>query len=150
MKKALYAAGIAAVLCAAAGTVAAQGYPTRPIRVIVPYPPGEAADVIARLIGPSMGERLGQQVVVDNRAGASGQIGLDLLKKAPNDGYTIGVGQGGNLAVAPHTYKKLPYDPLKDFDGIALNATNYLALVANPGVPFKSPAEMVAYAKAHP
>ena len=82
-----------------------------------------------------MAERMGQQIVIDNRAGASGQIGLELLKNATPDGYTIGVGQGGTLVVAPHTYKKLPYDPLKDFTAVALNATNYLAVVANPNVP---------------
>jgi tripartite-type tricarboxylate transporter receptor subunit TctC len=135
---------------AIAGSAAAQSYPTKPVRVIVPYPPGEAADVIARLITPVMSERMGQQFVVENRAGASGQIGLALLKDAPKDGYTIGVGQGGNLVVAPHTYKKLPYDPLRDFAGLALNATNYLAVVANPKVPFKNAAEMIAWAKANP
>jgi tripartite-type tricarboxylate transporter receptor subunit TctC len=93
---------------------------------------------------------MGQPVIVENRAGASGQIGLEVLKNAAADGYTIGVGQGGNLVVAPHTYKKLPYDPLKDFVAVAILATNYLAVVANPGVPFKSAAEMVAWAKANP
>jgi tripartite-type tricarboxylate transporter receptor subunit TctC len=88
--------------------------------------------------------------VVENRPGASGQLGMGLLKDAPADGYTIGVGQGGNLVVAPHTYKKIPYDPLKDFAPVALLATNYLAVVANPNVPFQSAAEMVAWAKANP
>jgi tripartite-type tricarboxylate transporter receptor subunit TctC len=129
---------------------AAQSYPAKPVRVIIPYPPGEAPDIIARLISPIMSERMGQQFVVENRAGASGQIGMQLLKDAPNDGYTIGVGQGGNLVVAPHTYKKLPYDPLKDFVPVALNATNYLAVVANPNQSFKNTAEMVAWAKANP
>lgn len=128
----------------------AQNYPSRPIRVIVPFPPGDAADIMARLIGPKVSERLGQQMVVENRPGASGQIGMAILKDAPADGYTIGVGQGGNLVVAPHTYKKIPYDPLKDFAPIALLATNYLAVVANPDVPFRSAAEMVAWAKANP
>jgi tripartite-type tricarboxylate transporter receptor subunit TctC len=136
--------------CVVACVATAQSYPTKPIRVIVPYPPGEAADIIARLISPVMTERLGQQVVVENRAGASGQIGLAVLKDANPDGYTIGVGQGGNMVVAPHTYKKIPYDPLKDFAAVALNATNYLAVVANPNVPFKNAAEMIAWAKANP
>jgi tripartite-type tricarboxylate transporter receptor subunit TctC len=138
------------VACGYAGAATAQSYPAKPIRVIVPYPPGEAADTIARLLSPVMAERMGQQVVVDNRAGASGQIGLELLKKATPDGYTIGVGQGGNLVVAPHTYKKVPYDPLKDFAAVALNATNYLAVVANPNAPFKNAAEMIAWAKKNP
>jgi tripartite-type tricarboxylate transporter receptor subunit TctC len=128
----------------------AQSYPSRPIKVIVPFPPGDAADILSRLIGPKVSERMGQPVIVENRAGASGQIGLEVLKNAAADGYTIGVGQGGNLVVAPHTYKKLPYDPLKDFVAVALLATNYLAVVANPGVPFKTAAELVAWAKANP
>ena len=133
-----------------AGAATAQSYPVKPIRVIVPYPPGEAADTIARLLGPVMAERMGQQIVVDNRAGASGQIGLEVLKNATPDGYTIGVGQGGNLVVAPHTYRKVPYDPIKDFAAVALNATNYLAVVANPNAPFKNAAEMIAWAKQNP
>src|SRR5689334_48342 len=98
-----------------AAAVFGQSYPLRPIRVIVPYPPGDAADILSRLIGPKVAERLGQQMVVENRPGASGQIGLEILKNSAPDGYTLGIGQGGNLVVAPHTYKKLPYDPLKDF-----------------------------------
>jgi len=132
------------------GASAAQSYPTKVVRIIVPFPPGEAADIIARLVAPALSERMGQQFVVDNRPGASGQLGLTLLKQATPDGYIIGMGQGGNLSVAPHTYAKLPYDPLKDFSGIALAATNYLAVVANPSVPFKTTSEMIAWAKANP
>ncbi len=128
----------------------AQPYPSRPLKVIIPYPPGDAADIMARLIGPKVSDRLGQPVVIENRPGASGQIGMEVLKNTPADGYTIGVGQGGNLVVAPHTYKKIPYDPLNDFVPVALLATNYLAVVANPNVPFQSAAEMVAWAKANP
>jgi tripartite-type tricarboxylate transporter receptor subunit TctC len=134
-----------------AGHAAAQSnYPEKPIRVIVPFPPGGPNDIIPRLIGPKMTERMGQQVVVENRPGASGQIGLQLLKNATPDGYTIGMGQSGILSVAPHTYKKLPYDPLKDFAPVALNVTNYAAVVANPTAPFKTAAEMIAWAKANP
>jgi len=132
------------------GAFAADPYPNKAVRIIVPFPPGEAADIIARLVSPVLTERLGQQFVVDNRPGASGQLGLTLLKQATPDGYTIGMGQGGNLSVAPHTYAKLPYDPLKDFSGLALAATNYLAVVAGPSAPFKTPTEMIAWAKAHP
>jgi tripartite-type tricarboxylate transporter receptor subunit TctC len=144
MKKLLW------LLLLSAGLAQAQPYPSRPIKVIVPFPPGDAADIMARLIGPKVSERLGQPMVVENRPGASGQLGMGLLKDAPADGYTIGVGQGGNLVVAPHTYRKIPYDPLKDFAPVALLATNYLAVVANPNVPFQSAAEMVAWAKANP
>jgi tripartite-type tricarboxylate transporter receptor subunit TctC len=131
-------------------TQADAQYPNRPIKVIVPYPPGDAADILARLIGPKVQERTGQAMVVENRPGASGQLGMGVLKEAANDGYTIGVGQGGNLVVAPHTYKKIPYDPLKDFVPVAILATNYLAVIATPSVPFKDAAEMVAWAKANP
>ncbi len=128
----------------------AQSYPSRPVRIIVPFPPGEAADIIARLWSPVLSQRLGQQFIVDNRPGASGQLGMGALKNATPDGYTIGMGQGGNMSVAPHTYKKLPYDAIKDFAPIALSATNYLAVVAHPGVPFKNAAEMIDWAKANP
>jgi tripartite-type tricarboxylate transporter receptor subunit TctC len=141
---------LAAFTLGFASAALAQSYPSRPVKVIVPFPPGDAADILPRLIGPKVSERLGQPFVVENRAGASGQIGLEVLKNAAADGYTIGVGQGGNLVVAPHTYKKLPYDPLKDFVAVALLATNYLAVVANPGVPFKTAAELVTWAKANP
>lgn len=146
----LYALALVVGTFACPGLSEAQKYPTRPVRIIIPFPPGEAADIIARLIQPVISERMGQQFVVENRPGASGQIGLTLLKSATPDGYTIGVGQGGNLVVAPHTYKKLAYDPVKDFAAIALNATNYLAVVANPGVPFKDARTMIAWAKANP
>ena len=128
----------------------AQSYPVRSVRIIVPFPPGEAADIIARLVSPVLSQQMGQQFVVDNRPGASGQLGLHLVKQAAPDGYTIGMGQGGNLSVQPHTYAKLPYDALKDFSGLALAATNYLAVVAHPGVPFKTASEMIAWAKKNP
>jgi tripartite-type tricarboxylate transporter receptor subunit TctC len=130
--------------------VFAQAYPSKPVRVIVPYPPGNAADFLPRLIGPKVSERVGQPFVVDNRAGASGQLGMELLAKSPADGYTLGVGQGGNLAVAPHTHKKVPYDALKDFVPVALLATNYLGLVSNLDTPFKTFKEMIDWAKANP
>jgi len=150
MKSRTFALLLALVALAAPLGARAQSYPSKPIRMIVPYPPGNAADILPRLIGPKVSERLGQQIVVENRAGASGQIGLELLTHAAADGYTLGVGQGGNLAVAPHTYKKIPYDPLKDFVPVVLLATNYLGLVANLDAPFKSVREMIDWAKAHP
>jgi tripartite-type tricarboxylate transporter receptor subunit TctC len=141
---------LAAFALAFVSAALAQSYPSRPVKVIVPFPPGDAADILSRLIGPKMTERMGQQVVVENRAGASGQIGMEILARSAPDGYTIGVGQGGNLVVAPHTYKKIPYDPLRDFVPVAIIATNYLAVVANPDVPFKTAAEMIVWAKANP
>ncbi len=141
--------GLIALIFAAA-QVWAQPYPARPIRIIVPFPPGNTMDIMSRLIGPKMTERLGQQILVENRPGASGMLGLDLVAKAPGDGYTVGAGQGGNMVVLPHTSRNIPYDPLKDFAPIAVSTTNYLAIVANPDAPFKDIAGMIAYAKANP
>src|SRR5216683_5379116 len=128
----------------------AQNYPSKPIRIVIPFPPGNTTDIMSRLIAPKMAERLGQQVIVENRPGASGMLGLDYVAKSPADGYTIACVQGGNMVVLPHTSKSIPYDPLKDFAPIAVSITNYLAIVANPNVPFKTIGEMVAYAKANP
>ena len=134
------------VACGAYG----QPYPSKPVRIIVPFPPGNTTDIMSRLIAPKMAEQLGQQVIVENRPGASGMIGLDYAAKSPADGYTIACVQGGNMVVLPHTSKSIPYDPLRDFAPIAVSTTNYLAIVANPNVPFKTIGEMVAYAKANP
>jgi tripartite-type tricarboxylate transporter receptor subunit TctC len=128
----------------------AQSYPTKPIRLIVPFPPAETMDVMSRLIAPKLGERLGQPVVIENRPGASGMLGLDLVAKAAPDGYTIGAGQGGNMVILPHTSRNIPYHVLQDFAPIALSTTNYLAIVGALNAPFKTIGEMVAYAKANP
>jgi tripartite-type tricarboxylate transporter receptor subunit TctC len=128
----------------------AQSYPAKPIRLIVPFPPAETMDVMSRLIGPKLSERLGQPVVIENRPGASGMLGLDLVAKAAPDGYTIGAGQGGNMVILPHTSRNIPYNVLKDFVPVALSTTNYLAIVGALNAPFKNIGEMVAYAKANP
>jgi tripartite-type tricarboxylate transporter receptor subunit TctC len=141
------------VLAAAAlpaGGAYAQAYPTRPIRVIVPAAPGDSCDVLARLIGQKVGERLGQQLAVDNRVGAGGQLGLSLIAKAPPDGYTIGCGQGGNMVIVPIARKKVAYDSLKDFVPIMLPVTNFLGLVVHPTVPFKNVKDLVTYGRANP
>jgi tripartite-type tricarboxylate transporter receptor subunit TctC len=150
--KAKLIAGLAAAfaLLSPLTSVQAQGYPNKPIKIIVPYTPGDGPDVIARLVGSKISERLGQPVVIDNKAGASGQIGLDLTAKSPPDGYTLGVALVTNLALAPSAYKSIPYDTLKDFAPVALGAINYLALVARPDAPFKNVAEMIQWAKANP
>ena len=140
---------IAIALALTAGAHAQQ-FPTRPIRIIVPFPPGDSLDIMSRLIQPKILERLGQTIVVDNRPGAAGQLGLDLGARAAPDGYTLIGGQGGNMVVQPHTYKKLPYDPLKDFTPVALSTRNYLVLIVSPSAPFKSVKDMVAYARANP
>lgn len=139
------------VACACVtGPALAQKYPTKSIRVIVPQAPGDPCDTFGRLLGQHMSERLGQPLVVDNRPGASGTIGLALAAQAPADGYTFACGQGGNLSVIPHTMKNVPYDAMKDFQPVALIATNYLALVVSPTTPFKNVAEFVKYLKANP
>jgi tripartite-type tricarboxylate transporter receptor subunit TctC len=145
-------AHLAVLMIAAAASAAAfaQTYPVRPIRVIVPQTPGDPCDTFARLIGGKVAEKLGQPFVVDNRPGAGGTIGLALAARAAPDGYTIACGQGGNMSVAPHTMKNVPYDALKDFAPVALVATNYLALVVNPNRPYKTVAEFVQYLKANP
>jgi tripartite-type tricarboxylate transporter receptor subunit TctC len=128
----------------------AQSYPNKPVRIIIPFPPGNTTDIMSRLIAPRMSERLGQQVIVENRPGASGMLGLDYVAKAAPDGYTIGCVQGGNMVVLPHTSRNIPYHPLKDFTPVAVSTTNYLGIVANVNAPFKTIGEMVAYAKANP
>jgi tripartite-type tricarboxylate transporter receptor subunit TctC len=133
-----------------AGGAFAQAYPAKPVRVIVPAAPGDSCDVLSRLIGQKVGERLGQQLTVDNRVGAGGQLGLQLIAQAKPDGYTIGCGQGGNMVVVPITHKKVAYDTLKDFVPIQIPVTNFLALVVHPTVPFKNVKDLVAYGKANP
>ncbi len=142
---------VLALCCGLALSAAhAQSYPNKPIRLIVPFPPGGGNDVIARVIAQKLTERLGQQVVVDNRAGANGIVGLQALMQSPPDGYTLAVGAAGPLAVNPSLYDKLPYDPLKDFAPIT-NMVNYLLLlVVHPSVPAKTTQDLVNLAKAKP
>ena len=130
--------------------VQAQNYPNKPIRLIVPFPPGGGNDVIARLIAQKLSDRFGQQVVVDNKAGANGIVGLQALMQSPADGYTLAVAAAGPMAVNPSLYDKLPYDPTKDFSPIT-NLVNYpLLLVVHPSVPVKTTLDLVNLAKAKP
>ncbi|HEY4375372.1 MAG TPA: tripartite tricarboxylate transporter substrate binding protein [Burkholderiales bacterium] len=139
-----------ALLCNAPAALFAQPYPNKPIRLIVPFPPGGGNDVIGRDMAQKLTERLGQQVVVDNRAGANGIVGLQALMAAAPDGYTLGVGAAGPMAVNPSLYDKLPYDPVKDFTAIT-NMVNFpLLLVAHPSLPAKNVKELIALAKAKP
>ena len=133
-----------------AGGACAQVYPAKPVRVIVPAAPGDSCDVLSRMIGQKVSERLGQQFTADNRVGAGGQVGLQLIARAAPDGYTIGCGQGGNMVIVPIAYKKVAYDTLKDFVPIQIPVTNFLALVVHPSVPFKGVKDLVAYGKANP
>ncbi len=132
------------------GTVAAQAYPTKQVRVIVPFPPGGGVDFIGRIMAKGLSEKLGQQVVVDNRPGANAILGLELLKNSPPDGYTIAAASAGPLTVNPHIYKKLAYDTLRDFTPIS-NMVNFpLMLVAHPSLPVKNVKDLIALAKLRP
>jgi tripartite-type tricarboxylate transporter receptor subunit TctC len=136
---------------AAFAQVAADtGWPSKPIRLIAPFPPASTADVVSRLIGQKLSERLGQQIVVDNRVGASGNIGADAIAKATPDGYTIGVVTSSTHAVAVTLSPNLPYDPIKDFTPISMIASSPYVLVVYPGVPARNIPELVALAKSKP
>lgn len=129
---------------------AETGYPNKPIRLVVPFPPGGTTDVIGRLIGQQLSTRLGQQFVIDNRPGAGGSIGTDIVAKAPADGYTLLLGTVATHSINPSLYARLPYDAVKDFAPISLLATLPNVLVVNPSLPVRSVRELVALAKAKP
>ena len=137
MRKISFAICSGALLLGVVATTAvcAQAYPSRPIRFIVPFAPGGSTDTLARTLGTKLTEALGQQVVVDNRAGGNGNIGTDIVAHAVPDGYTILLGYIANLAIGPSLYEKLPYDPVKDFAPITLLAVAPNILVVHPSVP---------------
>jgi tripartite-type tricarboxylate transporter receptor subunit TctC len=143
------ALALAAAGLAPHGIAMAQAYPAKPVRLIVPYAVGGSTDQTARLIARSLSTRLGQQVVVENKAGAGGALGHDAVAKAPADGYTLLFSAAGPLTVTPHTYAKLPYDA-KAFEPITLVATQPLLLVVKPGLPVNSVADLVREAQAKP
>jgi len=143
-------AGFAGLWLMAAGSVGAQTWPSKPIRLIVPFAPGGPTDIMGRTVGKIIGDALGQPVVVENRAGAGGNIGTDVVAKAAPDGYTLAIGPVSSLAMAPGLYPKLPYDPGKDLAPITLVGVTVPVIVAHPSAPFLNFAEMVAYAKANP
>jgi len=132
------------------GAAAAQDWPAKPVRMVVPYAAGGLPDTMARILGTRLGEALGQQVVVENRGGAGGISGTEAVAKAPPDGYTLLVADVGQVAINPHVYASLPYDPLKDLVPVTLLGTTSLFLVAHPGVPAANFAELVALARARP
>jgi tripartite-type tricarboxylate transporter receptor subunit TctC len=129
---------------------AAQGFPQKPLRLVVPFPPGGPLDTVGRAIAQKLTEAWGQSVVVDNRPGAGGNIGADLVAKAAPDGYTVVMGALSTHAVNPSLYPKMPYDAVKDFAPITLVAVTPNVLVVNPALPVNSVRELVAYAKANP
>lgn len=135
----------------AAGAAAmAQAYPTKPVRVLVHYPPGGPTDAVARMVGQRLGDVLGQQFVIDNRAGASGVVGVEIVARAPADGHTLLFGTGGSMAITPATGVKLPYDVNKDFAPIARIVINPQLLVFHPSLPPNNIKELIAHAKARP
>ena len=139
-----------AVALALPGAAAAQVFPAKPLRLIVPFPPGGGNDILARAVGQRLAQIIGQQIIVDNRGGAGGLIGAELAAKAAPDGYTIFLASIGNLAFSPALHAKLPYDPVRDFAPVTLLATSAFILVVNPSVAAKSVKELVALAKAKP
>src|SRR5215207_9737073 len=150
MSRVFLRVGFAAVAALLASESPAQSYPVKPVRVIVPASPGDSCDILTRLIGQKVAERLGQPFTADNRPGASGMLGLQLIAQAPADGYTIGCGQGGNMVIVPIAHAKVPYDTFRDFAPIQLTVSNFLALVVHPSVPFRNVKDLVAYGKANP
>ncbi len=141
---------LAGLALLAATAAYAQPYPSRPIRLIVPFPPGGSTDILARALGQKLAENLAQAVVIDNRPGAGGSIGAEAAAKAAPDGHTVMMGHLGTLAVNPAIYKSLPYDPVKSFAPVSLMAMVPSVLVVNPQVPAASAAELIAYARANP
>jgi tripartite-type tricarboxylate transporter receptor subunit TctC len=138
------------VLGLAAASAAAQTYPSRPIRMMVPFPAGGGSDTMGRIVGGKLSERLGQQIVVENRVGAAGSIGADVAARAPADGYTILLGSTSELVQYPNVNPKVPYDPLKDFAPISLVGTIPMVLVVHPSLPVKNVKDLVALAKSRP
>lgn len=141
-----FAAFLLLVVCAAAQ---AQ-YPQRPVKIVAPYPPGGSADILSRAIAQKMTDSLGQQVLVENRSGAAGNIGTEYVAKAEADGYTLLIGTVATHAINPHVFSNLPFDPVKDFAPITCIAQNAIVLAAHPSAPAGSVRELVDYARRNP
>src|SRR6187551_1003507 len=134
----------------AAAVAFAQSYPSRVVRMVVAYPPGGSIDVVARLVNQRLTTAFGHQFIIDNRAGAAGNIGTDYVAKAPNDGYTLLMGSAASISSAPAVYAKLPYDPVRDLAPIIQVANQPNVLTAHPSVPARTLKEFIAIAKANP
>ena len=145
----VFTAGALILLCPVL-SLAQADYPNRPVKLIVGFAPGGSTDIVARVVAQRLGERLGQSIVVENKAGAGGTIGADAAAKAPADGYTLTLGTTSTHAIAAGAYSKLPYDPVKDFTHISLVAITPYLLVVNPQVPAKSLAEFITLVKSQP
>jgi tripartite-type tricarboxylate transporter receptor subunit TctC len=142
------AAAVLAFACAA--SAAAQTYPAKPVRLIIPFSAGGGTDIFARLIGRKLQENMGQSFVPDNRAGASGIIGCELVARAAPDGYTLLMGTTGTHTTNPAVYAKLPYDPLRDFEPVSLVAESPFVLLVHPSLPAKTVKELIAFARTRP
>lgn len=134
----------------AAGPDKTAGFPTKPVRLVVPFSAGGTTDVLSRILGQKLSDAIGQPVLVDNRPGANGNIGAELVAHSPADGYTIMMGFDGTLAINPSVYRKLAFDPIKDFAPVANVGVVALLIVTHPSLPVKNLQELVAYAKTHP
>ena len=141
---------VALVLCALCAGAQAQGFPSKPLRLIVPFPPGGVTDISSRVVAQKLSAELGQPVVVENRAGASGVIGAEAGAKAAADGYTLTMGNISTLAINAVTFAKLPYDPIASFAPISMVAIQPLVIAVHPSVPAQTLSELVALAKAQP
>src|SRR5690349_11457098 len=140
-----------ATLAAACGVAQAQGnYPVKPIRFIVPFPPGGGTDIVSRLVANKLSDTLGWRIVIDNRAGAGGSVGMEAAANSAPDGYTLVMGQTSNLAVNPSLYAKLPYVPLRDFSPVSLVSMIPVTFMVSAKAPYKSIGDLVAAAKAKP
>src|SRR3954468_6645370 len=146
--RALIVVALASVIMSA--HCAAQTYPQRPIRFVIPYAPGGNTDMIGRVLGAKLGESTGQSIVVENRGGAATLIGAENVAKSPADGYSMLLATSTTLAINPHLYKTLPYDPLKDFTPVILVARIPMVLVVHPALPVKNVRELIALAKQKP
>ena len=140
----------AALVAIAPSQSLAQAYPTKPVRLVVPFPPGGSTDIVARIVAQKLGDRIGQPLVVENRGGAGGTIGTEAVAKSSPDGYTLGFASTSTHAVAPAVYARFGYDPVKDFAPISLVAVTPYLLVVNPKVPVNSLKEFVDYVKPKP
>jgi len=150
MKTMLKAVALLLLAGAGAGPVLAQQYPAKPIRMIIGFPPGGGTDIIGRIVAMRMAEGLKQQILPDNRGGASGQIAAELAAKAPPDGYTVMMAHIAAMSILPSLYPKLPYDPVRDFAPVSLVAISPQMVVVHPSLPVKNIKELIALAKARP
>jgi tripartite-type tricarboxylate transporter receptor subunit TctC len=141
---------VASVGIAVASLAHAQGYPSKPVRIIAPFAPGSTIDIIGRIIAPRLNEALGQPVVVENRSGAGGMLGMDAAAKSAPDGHTLAIGALGPLAMNPSLYPKTPFDPVRDFAAVSLLATGPVVIAVHPSIPARTVKELVELAKKRP